>query len=403
MRLEVLIDSEEPRIFPLKKDKITIGSSETCDIILPAEGISRKHLVVVNENDNYFVIDQGSSNGSFINEERLVPGRRVEFTSFFPVRLGSNVLITLLSDENDSTQSEAPFIPFPETKKEERPRQERKDEATKVLSLKDLQGAKTESLIKKRESLRQKKEATSNKKTIEKSKERSQTRFIQIIVVTILVIAGCYHYYTKQNETLEAVPAIKEKQVVETKNDVQEVKEKINTDLVETIDLVGVENFSSILGDIKCVGEIEEYLCEKLSFVKNEQFGVVQVGTTLHIVLNTSEYLESAKSFFNPRYFLTNTQSNEQREKFNYVFKQVNFVLYVVNKIPADLDFEKIKDRNITFWLYDSTNSSLLTTIAIKSTMLKKFKELISLKHLELLKLDRLETVSFFDQYFRTY
>src|SRR5690606_19797388 len=101
MRLEILVGSDDPIIYPINSAKMTLGSAETCDVIISAEGISRRHLTVIAEDDQYFVIDQGSTNGSFINEERLVPGRRVEFTSFFPVRLGDNTLLSLISDDEN--------------------------------------------------------------------------------------------------------------------------------------------------------------------------------------------------------------------------------------------------------------------------------------------------------------
>jgi pSer/pThr/pTyr-binding forkhead associated (FHA) protein len=68
MRIEILVDgSEEPQIYPINKQKLVLGSGETCDVIIPSEQISRKHLIIAAEGDSYFVIDQGSTNGSFIN------------------------------------------------------------------------------------------------------------------------------------------------------------------------------------------------------------------------------------------------------------------------------------------------------------------------------------------------
>ena len=103
MRLEVLVVNGDVQVFPLNRPKIIIGSGESSDIVLKTEGVSRKHVFVLVEDDQYYVVDQGSTNGTFINEERLQPGKKVEFTSFFPVRLGENVLLTLLSDDESSS------------------------------------------------------------------------------------------------------------------------------------------------------------------------------------------------------------------------------------------------------------------------------------------------------------
>jgi hypothetical protein len=99
MKIEITIEGSEPYHYPLKKAQTLIGSAKECDISLSAEGVSRKHLLVVVEGEQFFVIDQGSANGTFVNDERLVPGQRVEFTSFFPVKLAANVTLALLSDE----------------------------------------------------------------------------------------------------------------------------------------------------------------------------------------------------------------------------------------------------------------------------------------------------------------
>src|SRR5665647_2055045 len=107
MRIEILLGSDDPIIYPLNKPKLIIGSDPACDIVIPGVSVSRKHLVIETERDTFYAIDQGSSNGSYLNEERLVPGRKVEFTSFFPIRLGDNILITLLSNEESENSLNA--------------------------------------------------------------------------------------------------------------------------------------------------------------------------------------------------------------------------------------------------------------------------------------------------------
>lgn len=80
------------------KNKITIGRSPSCDIQIVAEGVSRKHVDIQEKNGDYFVIDHGSTNGSFINEEQLKAGQAYQFNSFFPLRLGFNVYVFLLDE-----------------------------------------------------------------------------------------------------------------------------------------------------------------------------------------------------------------------------------------------------------------------------------------------------------------
>ena len=82
------------------KSKVTIGRSPSCDIQVIAEGVSRKHVDIVEKKGDYFIIDHGSTNGSFIDENQLKAGEKYSFNTFFPLRMGFNVYVYLL-DEND--------------------------------------------------------------------------------------------------------------------------------------------------------------------------------------------------------------------------------------------------------------------------------------------------------------
>src|SRR6188474_214872 len=59
------------RDFPLTKDTIRIGRTPENDIELKDSLISRKHTSIVRKGDRYVVYDLGSSNGTFVNNERI--------------------------------------------------------------------------------------------------------------------------------------------------------------------------------------------------------------------------------------------------------------------------------------------------------------------------------------------
>jgi pSer/pThr/pTyr-binding forkhead associated (FHA) protein len=56
-------------------ERTTIGRSPDCDIFLDDVTVSRKHAVLVNRDDVYFIEDQGSLNGTFLNRRRIESGR----------------------------------------------------------------------------------------------------------------------------------------------------------------------------------------------------------------------------------------------------------------------------------------------------------------------------------------
>lgn len=122
MKIEVAIEGREPYGHSLTKERTIIGSGDECDLVLKIKGISRKHAVVINENEQFFIIDQGSAEGTYINEEQLVPGQKAEFTSFFPVKLGPYITLSLASEETLTDTFEfAKDLPSEPTRSESRP------------------------------------------------------------------------------------------------------------------------------------------------------------------------------------------------------------------------------------------------------------------------------------------
>ncbi|HEX5765952.1 MAG TPA: FHA domain-containing protein, partial [Woeseiaceae bacterium] len=64
------IDGQELR-FPLFKDKLTIGRTVHNDIQLKAQYVSRRHAVIVTEDDHTRIVDWGSKNGIYVNGKRV--------------------------------------------------------------------------------------------------------------------------------------------------------------------------------------------------------------------------------------------------------------------------------------------------------------------------------------------
>jgi hypothetical protein len=65
-----VVDGQELR-FPLFKDRLTIGRTEHNDVQLKAAYVSRRHAVIVTEQDTTRVIDWGSKNGVYVNAVRI--------------------------------------------------------------------------------------------------------------------------------------------------------------------------------------------------------------------------------------------------------------------------------------------------------------------------------------------
>jgi sigma-B regulation protein RsbU (phosphoserine phosphatase) len=83
--MAVLREIGGPGLFPLKGDRTLIGRAAECDVVLGVRRVSGHHAQILRLGGMYFVEDLGSSNGTFINGQKiekrtaLKPGDRLEF------------------------------------------------------------------------------------------------------------------------------------------------------------------------------------------------------------------------------------------------------------------------------------------------------------------------------------
>jgi hypothetical protein len=59
-------------------EQTTIGRSPDCDIFLDDVTVSRRHAVLVERDGGFFIEDQGSLNGTFVNRRRIEAPTRLE-------------------------------------------------------------------------------------------------------------------------------------------------------------------------------------------------------------------------------------------------------------------------------------------------------------------------------------
>lgn len=380
MRLEVLVGDDEPKVYPLNIPKLSIGSSENCDIYLSVDGISRKHLGVITEDDNYFVVDLGSSNGSYINEERLIPGRRVEFTSFFPVRLGSNVLVSLISDEEGELTDKIEF-PVEPDRMDQDLLKKNNDDKTSVISLKELNVAKTERLVQTRN-----KKRVVSKSTIQvkQSKKSKRNWFAYLIVLSFSYAAYFNISKIRENQPEDKISQVGIEVVAEnSKSDKQRsIEENINTDLVSDDQLTPRENYQSLKDELKCTTEVEKLLCDFFSVTRSDNFfGVVQVGLSAHVLVDGSSYLNKAESL------LTNSKnlSPAALSAHNSLIDNTSVYLFWIDVIQnKKLDISKLSDFKISiaFYVNKNNNYELLKVIAIKPEVINKLDKVVNSKFL---------------------
>ena len=70
--LEIIGFGEENKVIELGEEEVIIGRTPECGICLSIENVSRRHARVIFRNEEYFVEDLGSTNGTYVNGIKTV-------------------------------------------------------------------------------------------------------------------------------------------------------------------------------------------------------------------------------------------------------------------------------------------------------------------------------------------
>ncbi|MGH3116502.1 MAG: FHA domain-containing protein [Gaiellales bacterium] len=98
-----------PALVMLEADRLTLGRATTNDLVLDADSaISRLHAVFERYSSAWSVRDLGSSNGTYVNGERIVTERRLEPGD--EIRVGGTRLV-FRADEPDLSSTAAAEAP----------------------------------------------------------------------------------------------------------------------------------------------------------------------------------------------------------------------------------------------------------------------------------------------------
>jgi serine phosphatase RsbU (regulator of sigma subunit) len=105
----ILVSGGDQQTLSLNHTPYTVGRKVDRDLVIPDPRVSREHAQIVSENGEFFVVDQGSKHGTFVNGERvdrhkLQRNDRVEFgvrdvtyVIFHPLHATSNTAREFLS------------------------------------------------------------------------------------------------------------------------------------------------------------------------------------------------------------------------------------------------------------------------------------------------------------------
>ena len=100
-KLTITKGPEEGKAYELNKESMKFGRQVTCDIVIPVTSVSREHAEIVQDNGRFFLVDNGSRNGTFLNNSKVDPAQpRPELKNGDKIRI-CDVEFTFVSGQAD--------------------------------------------------------------------------------------------------------------------------------------------------------------------------------------------------------------------------------------------------------------------------------------------------------------
>jgi hypothetical protein len=69
--LTVTVKGEEIGTFDITSAPIIIGRDPRSDVVIKSETVSKSHLKIIPKGDQFFIVDLGSTNGAYVNGEKI--------------------------------------------------------------------------------------------------------------------------------------------------------------------------------------------------------------------------------------------------------------------------------------------------------------------------------------------
>jgi len=97
------------RVFPLGNDRVTVGRSHICDVCIEEASMSSEHARLVRSDDAWRIINLLSTNGVFVNGEKVFSHR---LTDGDEIRLGRTILRFQDPSEQGGDSRAAAWMPW---------------------------------------------------------------------------------------------------------------------------------------------------------------------------------------------------------------------------------------------------------------------------------------------------
>jgi pSer/pThr/pTyr-binding forkhead associated (FHA) protein len=92
--LLVVVEGPTPgQAYPLRANTCTIGRHQGCTVVLSSITVSRQHATITRQGNLFYVVDNQSSNGVYLNGQKVPSGQNCPLRSGDMLRLGEFLLL----------------------------------------------------------------------------------------------------------------------------------------------------------------------------------------------------------------------------------------------------------------------------------------------------------------------
>jgi hypothetical protein len=190
MFLKLEIDNQKPVVYQTELLEIFVGSGDGSHLVINENSVSKKHLRIYFQTGQWFVVDQDSTNGTFVNGQRLVPWVKAEFNFYDTVTLGAHASLVYMENSEDYEVLSVPESPQggdnPEHNK------------TKVISIEDFKASQLKAEQKRLKELQYQQARIAREKKLEY--ERIVTTILICVTVIIIGLVSNKIYQTRKSK-----------------------------------------------------------------------------------------------------------------------------------------------------------------------------------------------------------
>ena len=298
MKLIFHIHNGTAEQFEIAKDSVIVGRSSQCDVTLPYEGFSRQHAKIEIVNGEIFITDLGSTNGVFIEGQRIPTGQPVKMQSFLNLQFGPAHQVEILEDILE--------------------------ESNAIVSTREKTNSKihinTTPLNKEKTNTKTKRMDTGLIKKVSKStavSSGSKKKINPAILVTALMVAGLIYYYMSPKQEAPAETAVNQEQPAPV------------VELIET-KFLSAAMIESLAKNKSCEGDKAPW-CSAAEILSSSSEGVVIDGRSLILYYNLTLFMNEKK-----------------HEKFDALTEQKRLEVFMLRKIFSSVILRSfLKQTNI--------------------------------------------------------